>query len=61
MNKDQLLLLAVYGNEAEEQPVKYGCWLSKVVDNIANATDDDIVKIDFPVTMVYYEYIWRFK
>jgi hypothetical protein len=25
MNKDQLLLLAVYGNEAEEQPVKYGC------------------------------------
>jgi hypothetical protein len=29
----------------------------KVVDNInANATDDDIVKIDFPVTMVYYNY-----
>jgi hypothetical protein len=30
----------------------------KVSDNInANATDDDIVKIDFPVTMVYYNYI----
>lgn len=30
----------------------------KVVDNInANANDDDIVKIDFPVTMVYYNYI----
>nr|WP_314838727.1 hypothetical protein [uncultured Flavobacterium sp.] len=29
----------------------------KVVDNItANATDEDIVKIDFPVTMVYYNY-----
>ncbi|OXG03947.1 hypothetical protein BC749_105293 [Flavobacterium araucananum] len=30
----------------------------KVKDNInANAYDDDIVKIDFPVTMVYYNYI----
>jgi hypothetical protein len=30
----------------------------KVIDNInANANDDDIVKIDFPVTMVYYNYI----
>lgn len=30
----------------------------KVIDNInANAYDDDIVKIDFPVTMVYYNYI----
>lgn len=30
----------------------------KVSDNIsASATDDDIVKIDFPVTMVYYNYI----
>jgi hypothetical protein len=30
----------------------------KVIDNIdANTTDDDIVKIDFPVTMVYYNYI----
>ncbi|MCI9843964.1 hypothetical protein [Flavobacterium pectinovorum] len=30
----------------------------KVLDNInANTTDDDIVKIDFPVTMVYYNYI----
>ncbi|MFD1605510.1 hypothetical protein ACFSJW_02830 [Flavobacterium artemisiae] len=30
----------------------------KVIDNInANNTDDDIVKIDFPVTMVYYNYI----
>ncbi|KUJ63917.1 hypothetical protein AR687_01655 [Flavobacteriaceae bacterium CRH] len=30
----------------------------KVVDNInANTNDDDIVKIDFPVTMVYYNYI----
>ncbi|WP_316633859.1 hypothetical protein [uncultured Flavobacterium sp.] len=29
----------------------------KVVDNInANSYDDDIVKIDFPVTMVYYNY-----
>src|SRR6187402_1793882 len=29
----------------------------KVVDNInANTNDDDIVKIDFPVTMVYYNY-----
>ncbi|PXY43399.1 hypothetical protein [Flavobacterium hydrophilum] len=29
----------------------------KVLDNInANTTDDDIVKIDFPVTMVYYNY-----
>lgn len=29
----------------------------KVVDNInASSTDDDIVKIDFPVTMVYYNY-----
>nr|WP_315150710.1 hypothetical protein [uncultured Flavobacterium sp.] len=29
----------------------------KVVDNInANAWDNDIVKIDFPVTMVYYNY-----
>lgn len=33
----------------------------KVVDNInANATDDDSVKIDFPVTMVYYNYIEKF-
>ena len=30
----------------------------KVLDNInADTTDDDIVKIDFPVTMVYYNYI----
>ncbi|HSD06226.1 MAG TPA: hypothetical protein VLC96_03185 [Flavobacterium sp.] len=30
----------------------------KVQDNInANSYDDDIVKIDFPVTMVYYNYI----
>ena len=30
----------------------------KVTDNInANTYDDDIVKIDFPVTMVYYNYI----
>jgi hypothetical protein len=30
----------------------------KVLDNInANPTDDDDVKIDFPVTMVYYNYI----
>jgi len=30
----------------------------KVINNInANANDDDIVKIDFPVTMVYYNYI----
>lgn len=30
----------------------------KVTDNInANAYDDDIVKIDFPVMMVYYNYI----
>lgn len=30
----------------------------KVIDNInANTYDDDIVKIDFPVTMVYYNYI----
>lgn len=30
----------------------------KVLDNInASNTDDDIVKIDFPVTMVYYNYI----
>ncbi|MCC9016237.1 hypothetical protein [Flavobacterium lipolyticum] len=30
----------------------------KVTDNInANAYDDDIVKIDFPVKMVYYNYI----
>ncbi|SHL76403.1 hypothetical protein [Flavobacterium saccharophilum] len=30
----------------------------KVVDNInENNTDDDIVKISFPVTMVYYNYI----
>ncbi|HEU4789179.1 MAG TPA: hypothetical protein VFS71_05805 [Flavobacterium sp.] len=29
----------------------------KVVDNInANSNDNDIVKIDFPVTMVYYNY-----
>ena len=29
----------------------------KVVDNInANTNDNDIVKIDFPVTMVYYNY-----
>jgi hypothetical protein len=29
----------------------------KVLDNInANTTDNDIVKIDFPVTMVYYNY-----
>lgn len=33
----------------------------KVLDNInANTTDDDIVKIDFPVTMVYYNYIEKF-
>ncbi len=30
----------------------------KVIDNIhASNTDDDIVKINFPVTMVYYNYI----
>jgi hypothetical protein len=30
----------------------------KVLDNInANTNDDDIVKINFPVTMVYYNYI----
>lgn len=30
----------------------------KVIDNVnANAYDDDIVKINFPVTMVYYNYI----
>lgn len=30
----------------------------KVIDNInAETTDDDIVKINFPVTMVYYNYI----
>ncbi|WP_144214152.1 hypothetical protein [Flavobacterium anhuiense] len=30
----------------------------KVIDNInASNTDDDIVNIDFPVTMVYYNYI----
>lgn len=30
----------------------------KVIDNInADTYDDDIVKIDFPVTMVYYNYI----
>ncbi|WP_264564455.1 hypothetical protein [Flavobacterium sp. N3904] len=29
----------------------------KVTDNInANTSDDDIVKIDFPVTMIYYNY-----
>lgn len=33
----------------------------KVIDNInANTNDDDIVKIDFPVTMVYYNYIEKF-
>jgi hypothetical protein len=33
----------------------------KVVDNTnANDDDDDIVKIDFPVTMVYYNYIEKF-
>lgn len=33
----------------------------KVLDNInADTTDDDIVKIDFPVTMVYYNYIEKF-
>ncbi|MFZ0598031.1 MAG: hypothetical protein WAM46_13695 [Flavobacterium sp.] len=32
----------------------------KVIDNInANGYDDDIVKIDFPVTMVYYNYIQK--
>ncbi|KIQ21112.1 hypothetical protein RT99_12390 [Flavobacterium sp. MEB061] len=32
----------------------------KVVDNInANTYDDDIVKIDFPVTMVYYNYVQK--
>jgi hypothetical protein len=32
----------------------------KVIDNInANNYDDDIVKIDFPVTMVYYNYIQK--
>ncbi len=32
----------------------------KVINNInANAYDDDIVKIDFPVTMVYYNYIQK--
>nr|WP_294786174.1 hypothetical protein [uncultured Flavobacterium sp.] len=33
----------------------------KIIDNInASTTDDDIVKIDFPVTMVYYNYIEKF-
>jgi len=33
----------------------------KVLDNInASNTDDDIVKINFPVTMVYYNYIEKF-
>lgn len=33
----------------------------KVINNInAYTTDDDIVKIDFPVTMVYYNYIEKF-
>ncbi|KQB39690.1 hypothetical protein [Flavobacterium aquidurense] len=33
----------------------------KVVDNInASTYDDDVVKIDFPVTMVYYNYIEKF-
>ena len=33
----------------------------KVIDNInASTYDDDIVKIDFPVTMVYYNYIEKF-
>jgi hypothetical protein len=33
----------------------------KVVDNInANPYDNDIVKIDFPVTMVYYDYVEQF-
>jgi hypothetical protein len=33
----------------------------KVVDNInANTYDDDIVKIDFPVTMVYYNYFEKY-
>ncbi|REG99521.1 hypothetical protein [Flavobacterium aquicola] len=33
----------------------------KVLDNInASGADDDIVKIDFPVTMVYYNYIEKF-
>jgi len=32
----------------------------KITDNInANGYDDDIVKIDFPVTMVYYNYIQK--
>ncbi|RKR11891.1 hypothetical protein C8C83_3647 [Flavobacterium sp. 90] len=32
----------------------------KVIDNInASTYDDDIVKIDFPVTMVYYNYIQK--
>ena len=32
----------------------------KVLNNInANTIDDDIVKIDFPVTMVYYNYIQK--
>ncbi|SHG86980.1 hypothetical protein [Flavobacterium defluvii] len=32
----------------------------KVIDNInANNYDDDIVKIDFPVTMIYYNYIQK--
>lgn len=33
----------------------------KVIDNInANTYDDDIVKIDFPVTMVYYNYFEKY-
>ncbi|MEL1254988.1 hypothetical protein AAEO57_14455 [Flavobacterium sp. DGU38] len=33
----------------------------KIFDNInASYTDDDIVKIDFPVTMVYYNYIEKY-
>ncbi|WP_264537822.1 hypothetical protein [Flavobacterium sp. N1736] len=33
----------------------------KVIDNInASTTDDDVVKIVFPVTMVYYNYVEKF-
>lgn len=42
----------------EQIAVNSSADFQKVFDNInASNTDDDIVKIDFPVTMVYYNYI----
>lgn len=39
-------------------PINTTADYQKVLDNInTNTTDDDIVKITFPVTMVYYNYI----